>query len=455
MIPMHSIYTNIPPEKLKAHEAKVENIIQQIQDKIISNEPITIQKQSVSHTVPGADRGKSNAKKIDVKSLSEILLVDPAIKIGVAESGVTFSNLVKETLKYNLIPMCVSELKDITIGGAVAGCSVESMSYKYGGFHDSCVAYEIITGKAQKIICSNEENADIFHMVHGTFGTLGIISLLRFTLIPAKPFVRMDYIHYSNLSEYLAAIQYHYEKKDVELMDGIIHSNTDYVLCIGTMVDSAPYQNEYVWAPFYKSTETRKHDYIPIYDYFFRYDADCHWISRNYMLDNYFIRSLVWPWTLGSRKMISLAQNYPILSKIFPQSNGPEVVVDVFIPISKMKYFYQWYLKEFNYYPVWIVPYFIKKPYPWINPKHVEGISDQLYIDFAIYGFKQPSDGRNYYKILEDKVKEVSGIKTLITHNYYNEKAFWEIHDQKQYDEVKKKVDPKNLFRNLFTKMVH
>jgi FAD/FMN-containing dehydrogenase len=33
-----------------------------------------------------------------------------------------------------------------TVGGAVAGCSLESMSFRRGGFHDTCLAYEVITG---------------------------------------------------------------------------------------------------------------------------------------------------------------------------------------------------------------------------------------------------------------------------------------------------------------------
>lgn len=438
-------------EKFSHHSEKVERIAGQIIENTRDNNKITLEKSTVSHTVPGANDRKLGAKKLNIKDLTEILLIDTENNLCIAESGVTFSQVVRETLKYNLIPLCVSELKDITIGGAVSGCSVESMSYKYGGFHDTCIAYEIITGTGEILTVTKEKNNDIFEMMHGSFGTLGIITMLTFKLMPAKPYVRMDYIKFTDLKSYQKSIFRHYKAKDVDFMDGIIHSPTEFILCIGTLTNTAPYTNTYLLNIFYKSTISRKRDYIPIYDYFFRYDADCHWIARNFHLENKFLRTLVSPIILGSRNILKLGEKFPMLAE---PSNGPDLIVDVFIPISKLEEFWKWYLREFDYFPVWIVPYHIDEFYPWINPDHLKGVNEHLFIDFAIYGFQQPYDGRNYYEILENKVKEIHGIKTLITHNYYNERDFWEIHNKSKYDEIKKVVDPQNLFKNLYDKMV-
>jgi hypothetical protein len=83
-------------------------------------------------------------------------------------------------------------VKTITIGVAVAGCSLESMSYRYGGFHDTCLEYEVITAKGDVLTCTPEnEHALIFQMMHGSFGTVGILSRLVFRLVPAKPFVHL------------------------------------------------------------------------------------------------------------------------------------------------------------------------------------------------------------------------------------------------------------------------
>ena len=44
-----------------------------------------------------------------------------------AESGVTFVDLVRATLRRGLVPIIVPELKTITVGGAVSGCSIATV----------------------------------------------------------------------------------------------------------------------------------------------------------------------------------------------------------------------------------------------------------------------------------------------------------------------------------------
>ncbi len=69
-------------------------------------------------------------------------------------------------------------------------------------------------------------------MVHGSFGTLGVLSRLVFKLVPAKPFVRVQYEKYRTLAEYRAAIWGHYKAQDIDFMDGIIHAPDEYVLSV-------------------------------------------------------------------------------------------------------------------------------------------------------------------------------------------------------------------------------
>jgi hypothetical protein len=432
---------------IKIIMTKAQIIARQI--KKANGDKLSVLKSVVSHTVPGSNNRKAGTKPIDVSNLRDIISIDPEKRICRAESGVTFSELVKETLQYNLIPLCVSELKDISIGGAVSGTSIESMSYKYGGFHDTCFEYEVVTGRGEILHFTPEECPELFEAIHSSFGTLGILTQLAFHLIPAKPYVRMDYIHHNNFESYINEIFDHYQAQDVDFMDGIIHSPDDFILCIGTLVDHAPYINTYTKEVFYKSTINRQEDYLPIYDYFFRYDSDCHWITRNYGLENPLLRKLFGPFFLGSDNILSWAERLPFLVN----REKPDVVVDVFIPAGNAARFYEWYLHTFNYFPLWIVPYKCKKFYPWMNPSHVKGLPDTRLIDFAIYGFKQPRNGKNYYKLLEDKVQELKGFKALITHNYYKEDDFWRIYNKKGYLKSKERLDPHNIFNDIYNKL--
>lgn len=57
-------------------------------------------------------------------------------------------------------------------------------------------------------------------------GTLGILTKLKFELIPAKPFVKMEYVSYPDFSSFNEAMLKHCREQDVEMMDAIIHSPT-------------------------------------------------------------------------------------------------------------------------------------------------------------------------------------------------------------------------------------
>ena len=428
---------------MNTHKEIVKNLCTRLSS-YQGDRPISFQKKGVSHSVPKLNDPKAGDNKIYVGELDRVLHIDTEKRICIAEPGITFAQLVDQTLKYGLVPMLVPELKDITIGGAVSGCSVESMSFKYGGFHDSCLEYEFITPEGKILTCNRKKNADIFHMIHGSFGTLGIITKLTFKLIPAKPFVHLIYKKYSSIQEYIAAIQMRYAMRDYDFMDGIIHSENEFVLCLGNFVDEAPEISVYgVNGPYYKSTRELADDYMGTKDYFFRYDSDCHWIARNYGLENRFLRQTAGRLFLGSTKLIRWAKRLGFLFKRVK----PDVVIDVFIPISRFEEFFDFYSRE-NYYPLWIVPYRIADKYPWVNPEHWS--DDTLFIDCAIYGMKQ--GGRDYYKELEVKVRELQGIKTLISYNRDTKEEFWRMFNRKGYERIKRQLDPGGKLKGLYEK---
>ena len=136
----------------------------------------------------------------------------------------------------------VPELRTITIGGAVSGCSLESMSFQHGGFHDGCLEYEVLTAKGDVLGCTPQnEHRLVFEMMQGSFGTLGILSKLKFRLIAAMPFVQVVYHRHARVDDYQAEIPRHCRDRDFDFMDGIIHAPGKLALSLGRFVDKAPY----------------------------------------------------------------------------------------------------------------------------------------------------------------------------------------------------------------------
>lgn len=428
---------------MATHEEKVARVVQQILAHK-STQPLSLRKKAVSHSVPNPRDKRYTDKKVDISDLNTILFIDPHQRTCVAEPGVTFYDLVTETLRYKLVPMVVPELKTITIGGAVAGCSIESMSYKYGGFHDSCLAYEIITAKGEVLLCSpTNENSLLFHMVHGAFGTLGIISLLHFKLVPAQPFVHVIYKKYHQLEHYLEAIWHHYQQQDIDFMDGIIHSPTELVLSVGNFVEEAPYTHNYDWMGiYYLSTKERKEDYLTTRDYFFRYEKG---VTNVYPQS--FLGRLLFGRFINSTTVLRFVEKF---HRFIPNSMIP-ITIDTFIPFSQVRTFLDWYIREINHFPLWCVPYKRVHDYEWISPSFLGAIKDELFLDLAIYGMKKHPE-KNYYRMIEEKLLEIGGLKTLISNNFYSENEFWHIWNKENYLKVKAQTDPNNIFRDLYTK---
>ena len=152
----------------------------------------------------GDERFRS--ERVDASGLNRILEIDPELGACVAEPGVTFAEAVAATLPYGLVPAVVPELEGITLGGAVAGCSVESSSFRHGGFHDTCLEYEVITGDGEVLTCSRDDERFLFDMLHGSYGTLGVLSRLTFRLVPAKPYVRVEYEHHPDARSFHRAL---------------------------------------------------------------------------------------------------------------------------------------------------------------------------------------------------------------------------------------------------------
>jgi FAD/FMN-containing dehydrogenase len=435
----------------RAHEARTRAIASAVARIAADRQPVYIDKGGVHHVVPLPGDARFSGKRIDVSSLNHILWIDPEARLCAAEPGVTFATLVERTLMHGLVPTLVPELEGITLGGAVAGCSVESMSHRYGGFHDGVIEYEVVTGRGEVRQLTPESHPLPFHMLHGSYGTLATLTKLVFKLVPAKRFVALDYVTYRNAASYLAAMR-QASSDGVELIDGIVHDRYTFILCLGRFVDDVPrvsnYRGEHM---YWSSTRRLEKDYLTTRDYFFRYDTECHWLTRT-------VPPLTWPlvrrhfgrWFLGSTNLITWSAR---LERILALKKRPDVVVDVFIPARELLAFLEWYARDFDFWPLWVVPYRPPGRYPWLTPAHWERMGDDLIIDCAVYGKQNDEPDVDWSQVLEEATFRHHGIKTLISRNHYDRERFWQIYDHDAWQRAKDELDPDGLFPELYEKV--
>ncbi|NPD21988.1 FAD-binding oxidoreductase [Corallococcus exiguus] len=430
------------PRTVSLHEAKVEAIARQLRQRKGTG-PASFKKKSPPHSVPKRFDSRRRDEKVDLGDLDAILDIDPVGMTCTAEPAATFDAVVRATLPHGLVPFIVPEHKTITLGGAIAGCSIESMSFRQGGFHDTCLEYEVITAKGDVLRCSPKEEPLLFQMMHGSFGTLGILSKVRFKLTRAAPYVRVTNETHSTLESFQQGIWHHFQEPGADYLDGQIFSPTKHVLCVGHFVDQAPYVSRYEWLTAYCETIPRRsEDYLTTYDYLFRYNRGVTHARPQNLLARALFGKLI-----HSDSVLRTANRF---TQLLPKKDPP-VIVDVFIPFSRSADFMDWYHREMRHYPVWCVPFRRTRDYEWLTPQWWAGMNDPLFLDLAVYGMPQPP-GRNVYKELEDELQRVNGTKTLISYNYYDEATFWSIWNRETYQAVKQRTDPDNLFRDLYVK---
>jgi FAD/FMN-containing dehydrogenase len=111
---------------------------------------------------------------LDLSAFNGVYSVDPTSKTAIVGGLTTYEDLVAATLPHGLVPLCVPQLRTITLGGAVTGMGIEAASFRNGMPHESVLAMDILTGDGQVLHAEpGGPNADLFAGFPNSYGSLG------------------------------------------------------------------------------------------------------------------------------------------------------------------------------------------------------------------------------------------------------------------------------------------
>ncbi len=136
---------------------------------------------------------------LDVASFDGVLEVDPIGRTAEVLGMTTYEHLVEATLPYGLSPMCVPQLKTITLGGAVTGLGIESASFRDGLPHESVIEMDILTGDGRILTVTgadDDPHRDLFYAFPNSYGTLGYALRLKIELEPVTPYVHLTHVRF-------------------------------------------------------------------------------------------------------------------------------------------------------------------------------------------------------------------------------------------------------------------
>ncbi|MBO0839912.1 MAG: FAD-binding oxidoreductase [Sciscionella sp.] len=418
---------------------------------------------------------------LDVSGFAEVLDVDPDARTADVGGMTTYEHLLEATLPYGLMPTVVPQLKTITIGGAIAGLGIESTSYRNGLSHESVRELEVLTGDGEVVVARpTGEHAELFRGFPNSYGTLGYTLRCVIDLEPVQPYVRLRHVRFSTAAEATGALAEicasgTYLGQPVDFIDGTVFGPVRLYLTLGAFTDQLPTRSpgsahsapvprgtvpsEYTGRDiYYRSIGVREVDYLSTWDYLWRWDTDWFWCSRPFGVQHPLVRAL-WPRRyLRSdvyRRLVALDQRRGFSSTVNAALGRPErekVIQDVEIPVEKVPAFLEFFHDEVGISPVWLCPVLAREQWP-LYPL----TPGELYVNVGFWAGVPLPAGRSdgyFNRLIEDKVTELGGHKSLYSTAFYPEDEFWRLYNGDAYRRLKKRYDEQDRLPDLYAKCV-
>ena len=218
----------------------------------------------------------------------------------------------------------------------------------------------------------------------------------------------------------------------IDYLDGVVFSADESYLCVGVQtVDPGPvsdYTGQQIYYRSIQHDDGEKHDRLTIHDYLWRWDTDWFWCSRAFGAQDPRIRRL-WPRRYRRSsfywKLIGYDQRFNIADRIEKRNGRPpreRVVQDVEVPIERCAEFLGWFLDNVPDRADLAVPAAAARrrrlaalpdpPAPHLRQRRLlvvgAGRSDW------------PSEEGHTNKLIERKVSELDGHKSLYSDAYYS-----------------------------------
>lgn len=392
---------------------------------------------------------------IDISKFNKIISISETERYILVEPNVPMDKLIEETLKFGLVPPVVPEFPGITIGGAVQGGAEESSSFKYGMVHDCCLEYEIVLGNGELVTASSKKNPDLFWGIAASYGSLGITTLIKLKLVPAKDFVHLTYHPVTSFTEAIDFIKSQ-SRTGVDFIDSIMFSKDRGVVMTGTFADTSTLPVStfhrakddwfYLHADKISKLSENYEEQIPLKDYFFRYDRGAFWMGQ------YDFKVLRIPFVWFTRYIFNIFFNTRTLFRIIHETGFSQkyFIQDFNLPSDTTEEFLNIADIKLGIYPLWICPLAPGKN----DLLSANCIKTDLVFNIGIWG-EADVDFDQFVKLnkyFEQTSNTLGGRKMLYAHQYYSEDEFWSVYNRTWYNNLREKWVANKTFPSVYEK---
>ena len=414
---------------------------------------------------------------LDVSGLAGVLSVDPSERTADVLGMTTYEELVDAVLPFGLMPLVVPQLKTITLGGAVTGLGIESSSFRNGLPHESVLEMDVLTGDGRLVTATPDgEHAALFHGFPNSYGTLGYALRLRIELEPVQPYVMLTHERHDDAASFLARLEQvsstgtldrtgntdGADRVRADFVDGTVFSPGEHYLTVGTFVPDAPYTSDYTGQGiYYRSVQARRRDFLTVRDYLWRWDTDWFWCSRALGLQNPLLRRMVprrYKRSDVYMRLVSFERRHRVAARVDARMGRPDrevIVQDVEVPVARTAQFLEFFHREIGIEPVWVCP--LRQRDPDARWPLYAFDPATLYVNLGFWSSVPLRPGErdgDRNKMIESKVVELGGRKSLYSTAYYDRDTFWASYDGGTYAVLKKTYDADARLADLYDKTV-
>jgi Delta24-sterol reductase len=466
----HVYYRNLR-NAAAGHPGRVARVVRQLERWSAAGRPgllHTSRKSWQSVAVRAIEYKRQRAGAIDV-DLHDVLELDAERGIVRVEPRVNMGQLTRWLAPKGWTVPVVAELDDLTVGGLILGYGIESSAHKYGLFADTMVAAEVVLADGRVVRASASENADLFHALPWSYGSLGFLTAVELRVIPAKPYVRVTYEPLRGLGAICARFtELACAKTPPEFLEVLLFDLDRAVIVHGDFADLPPgapvnHIGRFYKPWFYKHIESfskrgLRTEYLPLREYYHRYTRSLYWHGEllvpfgNHPLFRYTLGWLMPP----KVSLMRLTQT----ERVRKYRDERNVVQDALMPIRLLREGIEMFHREFECYPLWICAHktFRTEPQGMIRPSRPE-LAEEMFVDIGAWQVprfvkrKEPWNGREAVRRMEAWLRERSAYQCLYAVTEQTRDEFWRMFDRTLYDQVRAKYGAVGAFMDVFDKV--
>ncbi|KAJ0981157.1 hypothetical protein J5N97_009412 [Dioscorea zingiberensis] len=148
---------------------------------------LTVAARGNGHSVAGQALAPGGIV-LDMRAMARIELVfsdggQPCADVG---AGVLWGELLEWGVReHGMAPRSWTDYLGLTVGGTLSNAGISGQAFRKGPQIANVAELEVVTGEAERVVCSPSHRSDLFFAALGGLGQFGIITRARIPLYPA------------------------------------------------------------------------------------------------------------------------------------------------------------------------------------------------------------------------------------------------------------------------------